>query len=148
MQSEKPKTLDISTLNTERKLQNLDLYKDQVFVERLHVKETREQLRKIVRPRGIRIRILPYDINEQIQSEGSLITVYGTTRSRNILYQRDARDVNEFINSKLHVIRDKPYETKQRTEQIKIEARITDDYTARRAVNIKKLPNGDTVGYI
>lgn len=134
------RTLDISTLNTHRR-ETTDSRKRFAnrWTENLHVKQTRQQLESMVIPRGISLKIHPYDINENQQVEGTLITLSATNQNPNILCQREYNELQEFINQKLKVITDSPYELSQHEEPIKIETKIFNENIANRAFNIHKM---------
>lgn len=135
------KTLDISTLNTHRR-EKTDSRKRFAnrWTENLHVRQTRQQLENMVIPRGISLKIHPYSMNEDQQAEGTtLITLSATNQNPSILCQREYDELQEFINSRLKVITDSPYELSQHEEPIKIETKIFDDSIANRAFNIYKM---------
>jgi hypothetical protein len=136
--SDKRKTFDISTLNTKRKLKNEKHREENVFYKNLHVKQTREQLNNMIIPRGFTMKTHPYDINERMQSEGTLITVYCSNRYSNILCAREQEELDAFINTKLDVIRDNPYELKGHTEKLKIDAKIFTEKQASKAVKVRE----------
>lgn len=145
---DKRKTFDISTLNTAKKGEDNDYkHRENVFYKNLHIKQSREMINQMIKPRGISIRTHGWDLNERMQSEGTLVTVYCTNRHPNVLSCRYENELNAFINSKLNVLRENPYELKGFRPKIKIEAKIFDEKTAMRAYNVRK-EYGDTIGEV
>ncbi len=141
-------TIDISSLNTDRR-ENAESRKrfENRYTYNLHVRHTREQLENMVIPRGITLTIHPYDINEKIQAEGTLITLSATNQNPNILCQREKDELDNYINTKLKVINDKPYELSQHEQPIKIETKIFNETVAKKAFNIYE-KEGETYGEI
>jgi hypothetical protein len=140
MEKEQLRTLDISTLNTDKK-ETTDSRKR--FANRwtanLHVEQNRQQLEGMVVPRGISLKIHPYSINENQQMEGTLITLYATNQNPNVLCQREKDELDNYISTRLNVINDKPYELSQHEESIKIETKIFNNDIANKAFNIYKM---------
>jgi hypothetical protein len=141
-------TLPISTLNTSKRetANSAKRFKD-VWTLNLHVKHNRKQLENMVVPRGITMIIHPYNINEQQQVEGTLITLTGTRKNPNVLCQREYNELQEFANQRLKVLTDAPYELSQHKEQIKLETKIFNENIANQAFNIQEM-NGVTYGEI
>lgn len=145
---DKRKTLDISTLNTSKKGEDNDYrHRENVFYKNLHVRQSRSIINQMIKPRGISIRTHGYDVNERMQSEGTLITVYCTNRRPNILSCRQQEELDAFINSKLDVITENPNEIRDYKPKIKIETKIYDEKRASKAYNIRE-EYGDTIGEV
>lgn len=140
--SERINTFDISTLDTKRREgMNSAKRSQDVYTYNLYVKEKRRELEEMVIPRGITLKIHPYDVNEDQNREGTLITLIGTSKNPNLLCQREKDEMDAFISQKLHVISDSPYELSQNTEQLKLETKIFSESVAKRAFNIYKMGN-------
>lgn len=121
--------------------------REDVYTYNLYVKEKRKQLEEMVIPRGIELKIHPYEMNENQGFEGTNITLIATNKNPNVLCQREKEEVEQFINTKLHVLNDAPQELSQHTEQLKIETKIFNESVAKRAFNIYKMGK-DTYGEI
>ena len=147
-ESNRINTLDISTLNTSKKeTKNSTKRFNNVYTLNLHVRHNREYLENMVVPRGISLKIHGYNKNEHQQVEGTLITLTATNRNPNLLCQREKNELDEFVNKRLKVITDSPYELSQHQEQLKIETKIFNDEIANKAFNICKMGK-DTFGEI
>jgi hypothetical protein len=141
-------TIDIASLNTNRR-ENAESRKrfENRYTYNLHVKHTREQLERMVVPRGITLTIHPFDINEQRQVEGTLITLSATNQNPNILCQREKDELDNYISTRLDVMNDKPYELSQHEQPIKLETKIFNEAVANRAFNIYE-KEGETYGEV
>jgi len=89
-------------------------------------------------PRGITIK--PYGplIHKNRLDEGMLVTVYCNDKNPNEFCKRDPRDLNNFINSKLDVIRENPYELNQleKDASTKIITEVNSEEIADKAFNL------------
>jgi hypothetical protein len=141
-------TIDIASLNTNRR-ENAESRKrfENRYTYNLHVKHTREQLERMVVPRGITLTVHPFDINEQRQVEGTLITLSATNQNPNILCQREKDELDNYISTRLDVMNDKPYELSQHEQPIKLETKIFNEAVANRAFNIYE-KEGETYGEV
>jgi len=146
--NEQVKTLDISTLDTsKRETTNSSKRFENRYTYNLHVKHKREELHKLVLPRGITMKIHQTSINEDSQSEGTLITLSGTDMNPSALCQRGKHEIEQFINTKLKVLQDSPQQLSQHKEPIKLETKIFSDEIAQKAFNICQ-KGKDTFGEI
>ena len=146
----KRRTVDISSMDRNRRegAGSRKRFQDR-YTLNLHVKHTRAELEKMVIPRGITLTIHPYSLNEQQQVEGTLITLMGTKQNPNVLCQREYNELQEFVNRKMKVLTDKPYELSQYERPIKIETMILNDSIARKAFNVYEgKEDGETYGEI
>ncbi len=141
-------TIDISSLNTgKREYAGSRKRFENRYTLNLHVKHTREELEKMVIPRGITMIVHPYSLNEQQQVEGTLITLTGTNQNPNVLCQREMNELNEFVSRKMRVLNDRPYQLSQFEAPIKLETKIFSENIAKRAFNIYER-DGETYGEI
>ena len=91
----------------------------------------------MVIPRGIGVRTYGFDVHKNRLAEGCLVTVYCTNKNPDQLCNREYNDLMNFINTKLKVIRDNPYELKQVSSDkiVKIITEIDSEEKADRAFN-------------
>lgn len=141
-------TIDISSLNTDRR-ENADSRKrfENRYTLNLHVRHTREQLERMVVPRGITLVIHPYSLNENQQVEGTLITLTATNQNPNVLCQREYNELQNFVNNRFKVINDAPSQLSQHERPIKIETKIFSENIAKKAFNVYE-KDGETYGEI
>lgn len=143
--------IDPSTLNFNRKEKpdSQRMYEGRTQVN-LHVRETPEQIIKLVQPRGIEIKTYGYNVHRNRLAEGSLVTVYCNNLNPNVLCQREHEELMQFVNTKLHVIRDNPYELRglRTTANTKIITKIDSENKADKAFNLEYDENGDVVGQL
>ena len=142
--------IDPSTLNFNKKVKpdSDRLYEGRNSIN-LHIRETPEQIIKLVQPRGIEIKTYGYNVHRNRLAEGSLVTVYCNNQNPNILCQREYEELLQFVNTKLHVIRDNPYELRGlRTVNTKIITKIDSEDKADKAFNLDYDENGNVVGQL
>lgn len=127
-----PSTLDFNT----REPSDSPKRDEGCFSENLHVKETAQQIINKIVPRGVGIKIHGRDVNDDFQTEGSIISVYCNNKTPSELDRREYSELQEYVSSNFSIIRDNPYETKQlNTKRVKIETEIVNDELADRAFN-------------
>ena len=115
---------------------------DGCFSIDLHVRETPQQIINKVIPRGFGVKIHGRDVNDDYQTEGSIISIYGNNKTPTALDNRELDELEEYVSSNFSIIRDNPYELKQvNTKRVKIETQIVNDQLADRAFNLYKLNN-------
>jgi len=112
---------------------------DNRYTVKLHVRQTFQDFVDMIIPRGISIKMHGYNVHKNKLVEGSLINVSCNTVTPNVLDQREYNELIEFINTKLDVIRDNPYELKNldtaKSPQTKIETEIVNEDLAQRGFN-------------
>ena len=109
------------------------------FNVNLHVRNTKQDLINMVIPRGIGVKIYGADTHKNRLAEGNLISIYANNMNPNELCKREYDDLMNFVNNKLSVIRDNPYEIKGVTAgTTKIITEIDDEYKADKAFNLEK----------
>lgn len=94
----------------------------------------------MVIPRGINVKIYDnVDIHKNRLAEGSLVSIYGNNQNPNELCKREYDDLMNFVNNKLKVIRDNPYELKgMNAGSTKIITEIDNEEKADKAFNMEK----------
>ncbi len=111
---------------------------DRQFKKNLHIRNSTVDLINMIIPRGITIK--PYGplIHKNRLAEGTLVTVYCNDKNPNEFCKRDPRDLNNFINSKLDVIRENPYELNQieKDASTKIITEVNSEEIADKAFNL------------
>lgn len=127
--------LDESTLNFKKRKVASEL---PIYYRNLHIRETPDQVIRMVQDRGINCKFYGYQFHKNKLIEGSLATVYTNERSRDILQQRTQNELDDFIATKLHVIRDNPYEIKDQKPGTKIVTEVDNDEVADKAFNLEK----------
>jgi hypothetical protein len=110
------------------------------FKKNLHIRNSTVDLINMIVPRGITIK--PYGplIHKNRLAEGMVVTVYCNNKNPNELCKRDLNDLNNFINTKLDVIRDNPYELNQveKDAGTKIITEVNSEEIADKAFNLVK----------
>lgn len=143
--------IDPSTLNFKKKIKPDS---DRMFEGRshidLHVRESPEQIIKLVQPRGIEAKIYGHNVHKNRLAEGCLVTVYCNNQNPNVLCQREYEELLEFVNTKLHIIRDNPYELRglRTTTNTKIITQIDSEDKADKAFNLEYDEKGNVVGQL
>jgi hypothetical protein len=129
------KALHESTLNFKRtkKLEEFPIH-----FRKLHVRETLPDIIRLVQDRGIVIKGFGPSWHKNKLVEGTLVMVYCNERTTNVLEQRTQDELDDFIATKLHVIRDDPPELKGERPGTKINTEITNDNIAQKAYNLEK----------
>jgi len=91
-------------------------------------------------PRGITIKPYGPNIHKNRLAEGTLVTVYCNNKNPNEFCKRDLTDLNNFINTKLDIIRDNPYELNQveKDASTKIITEVNSEEIADKAFNLVK----------
>src|SRR5687768_11984518 len=106
-----PKKIDPSTLNFNKKADpDSQKLHDNRFRVNLHVRQDFNDLIKMVIPRGINIKGYGPNVHKNHLAEGCLITAYCTNINPNELCRKEYDELMNFVNTKLSVIRDNPYE--------------------------------------
>lgn len=124
-----------STLDFKRKKKLEDF---PIHFRRLHVKETQSDIVKMVQEKGFVIKGFGPAFHRNRLIEGTLVIVYCNERTPNVLSQRIQDELDDFIATKLHVIRDNPPELANEVPGTKINKEITDDNIADKAYNLEK----------
>lgn len=134
------KEIDESTLDFKEEGPNSQKMLDRQYKQRLHVRNSTVDLINMITPRGISIKAFGADVHKNRLVEGNLVIVYCNDKNPNELCKRDSRDLNNFVNDKLDVIRDNPYELNQLDEgaNTKIVTEIDNEDKADRAFNLVK----------
>ena len=106
--------IDESTLNF-NKVEEPGSQKRQAgqFSQKLHIRNSKVDLINMIIPRGISIKTYGPEIHKNRLFEGNLVKVYCNNKNPDALCQREYDDLTNFINTKLSVIRDNPYELRQ-----------------------------------
>jgi hypothetical protein len=93
----------------------------------------------MVIPRGIGIKMYGFDYHKNRLAEGNLVSVYSNNQNPNELCKREYDELLNFVNTKLSVIRDNPYEIKGQTAgSTKIITEIDNEEKADKAFNMEK----------
>ncbi len=127
--------LDESTLNFKRKKVASEL---PIYYRNLHIRETPEIVIALIQDKGITCKFYGYQFHRNKLVEGSLVTVYTNERTTNILEQRTQDELDDFIATKLHVIRDNPKEIADQKPGTKIITEVRNDEIADKAFNLEK----------
>lgn len=139
--SQKKRNIDPSTLNF-NKIEGPDSQKmhDGQFKKNLHIKQSSEDIVRMVIPRGITIKSYGPNVHKNHLAEGTLVTVYCNNKNPDLLCQREYDELMNFVNAKLSVIRDNPYELNQLENQAstKIVTEIDSEEKADKAFNLVK----------
>ena len=143
------KKIDPSTLNFNKKEkpESQRMYEGRNQIN-LHVRESAADLIRMVQPKGIEIRQHGYNIHRNRLAEGSLVTVYCNNQNPNVLCQREYEELLNFVNTRLHVIRDNPYELRNFRTGTKIITKIDSEDKADKAFNLDYDENGNVVGQL
>lgn len=103
----------------------------------------------MVIPRGIGIKMYGHDVHKNRLAEGNLVSVYCNNQNPNELCKREYDDLMNFVNNKLSVIRDNPYEIKgMNAGSTKIITEIDNEEKADKAFNFEKGPNKKIYGQL
>lgn len=131
-----PSTLDFDKQEGPNSLKMLD----RQFKQRLHVRNSTVDLINMITPRGIAIKAFGPDVHKNRLVEGNLVIVYCNDKNPNELCKRDSNDLNNFVNDKLDVIRDNPYELNQMDDgaNTKIVTEINTEEKADKGFNFVK----------
>jgi hypothetical protein len=137
----KKRVIDESTLNFNKvEGPNSPKMEANQFKKNLHIRNSTVDLINMIVPRGITIK--PYGplIHKNRLAEGMVVTVYCNNKNPNELCKRDLNDLNNFINTKLDVIRDNPYELNQveKDAGTKIITEVNSEEIADKAFNLVK----------
>lgn len=141
--------IDPSTLNFNKKekanSQKMHLNRYRV---NLHVRNDFNSLINMVIPRGISIKTYGAEVHKNRLAEGSLVTVYCNNINPNELCRREYHELMNFINTKLSVIRDNPYELKglEKNANTKIITEVNNEEVADKAFNLVKDDDGKVYG--
>ncbi|MCD6036162.1 MAG: hypothetical protein K0S67_46 [Nitrososphaeraceae archaeon] len=113
------------------------------FKKNLHVRNSKIDLINMITPRGINIKTYGFDVHKNRLAEGNLVTVYCNNKNPNALCQREYDDLMNFVNNKLSVIRDNPYELNQvqNGAETKIITEIDNEEKADKGFNFVKEGN-------
>jgi len=134
--------IDPSTLNFNRKENpNSKRTFQNRYSINLHVKNSFPELLRMVTPRGINIKTYGADVHKNHLAEGCLVTVYCNDINPNELCRREYNELMNFVNTKLSVIRDNPYELKgldKSSANTKIVTEIDNEEKADLAFNLEK----------
>jgi hypothetical protein len=143
------KIIDESTLdfNKRETPDSQRMWKGRYHVN-LHVRESVPELIRLVQPRGIEMLMHGFNKHKNRLAEGTLVTVYCNDQNPNILCQRYQDELMEFVNKKLHVIRDNPYELKGFKTKTKIITKINDEDVANKAFNLDHDEEGNVIGQV
>lgn len=143
VQNDKPNKIDKSTLNFSIR-EGIDSPKrdDGCFSIDLHVRETPKQIINKIIPRGFGVKIHGRDVNDDYQTEGSIISLYGNNKTPTLLDNREVEELEEYVSNNFSIIRDNPYELRQmNTKRVKIETEIVNEDLADRAFNLYEQGN-------
>lgn len=138
------KALDPSTLNfNKRENPNSQKTYQNRFSKNLHIANSFQDLVKMVIPRGIDLKTYGPNVHKNHLAEGCLVTVFCNNINPNELCRREYDEMMNFINTKLKVIRENPYELKgmQDTSNIKIVTEIDNEEKADLAYNLEQDPD-------
>src|SRR5688500_5129969 len=143
------KKIDESTLNFKKreKPDSQRMYQGRSQVN-LHVRESIPELIKLVQPRGIEMLMHGYNKHKNRLAQGTLVTVYCNDQNPNVLCQRYNDELMDFINTKLHIIRDNPYELKGFKTNTKIITKVNSEDIADKAFNLEHDEEGNVVGQL
>lgn len=141
--------IDESTLdfNKREEPDSQRMWKGRHYVN-LHVRESVPELIRMIQSRGIEISIHGYKKHKNRLAEGALVTVYCDDQNPNVLCQRYHEELMDFVNKKLHVIRDNPYELKGYKRKTKIITKINNEEVANKAFNLAHDEEGNVVGQV
>lgn len=116
----------------------------------LHVRNTFQDISKMVIPKGIGVRTYGFDIHKNRLAEGCLVTVYCTNKNPDLLCQREYDELMNFVNTKLSVIRDNPYELKQVNSDkiVKIITEVDTEEKADKTFNLSEGEDGKVYGQL
>src|SRR6188474_259261 len=138
----KKRVIDESTLDFKSKEEGPNSQKmaDRQFKKNLHIRNSTVDLINMIVPRGIAIKPYGPNIHKNRLAEGMLVTVYCNDKNPNEFCKRDPRDLNNFINTKLDVIRENPYELNQleKDASTKIITEVNSEEIADKAFNFVK----------
>jgi len=138
----KKRVIDESTLDFQSKQEGPNSQKmhNGQFKKNLHVRNSIVDLINMITPRGINIKTYGPDVHKNRLAEGTLVTVYCNNKNPNELCRRDIQDLQSFVNNKLNVIRDNPYELNQLESgaNTKIITEIDSEEKADKAFNLVK----------
>lgn len=149
MPRSKVKTPDKTTLDfKKREPPNSQRSFEGRFQVNLHVRQSRDDIIRMIQPKGINIIQHGYDKHKNRLAEGTLVTVYCNNQNPDVLCQREYDELMNFVNTKLNVIRDNPYELKGYRANTKIITKVNSDSVADRAFNLDYDQNGDVVGQL
>jgi hypothetical protein len=145
----KTNKIDESTLdfNKREKPDSQRMWKNRFYIN-LHVRESVPELIRLVQPRGIEMLMHGFNKHKNRLAEGTLVTVYCNDQNPNVLCQRYKDELMEFVNKKLHVIRDNPYELKGFKTKTKIITKINNEEVANKAFNLDHDEEGNIVGQV
>ena len=116
------------------------------FHKNLQVRNTRQDLINMIIPRGIGIKIYGADVHRNRLAEGNLVSVYCNNQNPNELCKREYDDLMNFVNNKLKVIRDNPYELKGVSAgSTKMITEIDNEEKADKAFNLEKGSDGKKI---
>lgn len=140
VQENSSKKIDPSTLNFNKiEGPNSQKLRDNTFSVNLHVRNSFNDLVNMIVPRGIGIKSWGHDIHRNRLTEGCLVTVYCNNINPNELCRREHDELMNFVNTKLKVIRDNPYELKGLNPNTKkIITEIDNEEKADKAFNLTK----------
>lgn len=141
--SKKKRKIDESSLDFDSKQEGPNSQKmaNGQFKKNLHIRNSRIDLINMIIPRGINIKSYGPSIHKNRLAEGCLVTVYCNNKNPNELCKREYDELNDFINKKLSVIRDNPYELRQLDvggANTKIITEIDSEEKADKAFNLVK----------
>ncbi len=110
------------------------------FKKNLHIRNSTVDLINMITPRGINIKTYGPNVHKNRLAEGNLVTVYCNNKNPNELCKREYDDLMNFVNNKLSVIRDNPYELNQieNGAYTKIITEIDSEEKADKAFNLVK----------
>lgn len=132
--------IDPSTLNfNKREKPNSQKMHQNRYAINLHIKQNFNDLVNMVIPRGIGIKSYGEEFHKNHLQEGCLVSVYCNNINPNELCRREYDELMNFVNTKLSVIRDNPYELKGiKPLTTKIITEVDDDEKADLAFNLER----------
>lgn len=140
---------DKTTLNFKNRVEpDSDRLYEGRYQINLHVKETYFDFLKMIQPKGIQIIQHGFDKHKNRLAEGTLVTVYCNNQNPDVLCQREYDELLDFVNKRLHVIRDSPPELRGFKANTKIITKVNSDNIADKAFNLDYDENGDVVGQL
>lgn len=145
----KKQSLDKSTLDF-NKIEAPDSPKlsDEVYEQKLHVKETIKDFTDMVIPRGINVKVYGHEYHKNRLIEGCLVKVFCTYRNPDELCKRESSELNDYINKSLNIIRENPEELNDVGKAYyKIITKVT-EANADRAFNLAEGEDGEVYGQI
>jgi hypothetical protein len=138
----KKRVIDESTLDFKSKEEGPNSPKMHAnqFKKNLHIRNSTVDLINMIIPRGITVKSYGPNIHKNRLAEGTLVTVYCNDKNPNEFCRRDIQDLNNFINTKLDIIRDNPYELNQveNGAYTKIITEIDSEEKADKSFNLVK----------